>query len=405
MRTPQDAIEIREFLETEAPKRAVVVGGGFIGLETAENLQAQGLSVTVIDMADQIMPGFDPEMADYAKRHLVKKGIKVMTGTKMESILGTAKAEGVKTDQGELKADIVVMSLGIRPNTAFLKDTGLEFMPNGTIPVDETMRTNLADIYAAGDCACVMNRQTGKRAWSPMGSSANMEGRTFARALGGQDVRYEGVLGTAVVKLPDLNGGKTGLSEAAAKAEGYETVSNVCVVDDKAHYYPGASSFIIKTVADKKTRKLLGVQVLGSGAVDKVTDVAVTAVTMGATVDQLANLDLAYAPPFSTAIHPLVTAIGILTNKMDGILDSFTPAEFAAGAAEGYRVIDTSPVPAISDAPYVDVTQVNGPVEGLGKDEKLLLICAKGKRSYLLQNRLKFYGLHQYEGIGGRPDL
>ena len=392
MRTPQDAIEIREFLETEAPKRAVVVGGGFIGLETAENLQAQGLSVTVIDMADQIMPGFDPEMADYAKRHLVKKGIKVMTGTKMESILGTAKAEGVKTDQGELKADIVVMSLGIRPNTAFLKDTGLEFMPNGTIPVDETMRTNLADIYAAGDCACVMNRQTGKRAWSPMGSSANMEGRTFARALGGQDVRYEGVLGTAVVKLPDLNGGKTGLSEAAAKAEGYETVSNVCVVDDKAHYYPGASSFIIKTVADKKTRKLLGVQVLGSGAVDKVTDVAVTAITMGATVDQLANLDLAYAPPFSTAIHPLVTAIGILTNKMDGILDSFTPAEFAAGAAEGYRVIDTSPVPAISDAPYVDVTQVNGPVEGLGKDEKLLLICAKGKRSYLLQNRLKFYG-------------
>ena len=116
----------------------------------------------MIDMADQIMPGFDPEMADYAKRHLVKKGIKVMTGTKMESILGTAKAEGVKTDQGELKADIVVMSLGIRPNTAFLKDTGLEFMPNGTIPVDETMRTNLADIYAAGDCACVTNRQTGK---------------------------------------------------------------------------------------------------------------------------------------------------------------------------------------------------------------------------------------------------
>ena len=145
-------------------------------------------------------------------------------------------------------------------------------------------------------------------------------------------------------------------------------------------------------MADKKTRKLLGVQVLGSGAVDKVTDVAVTAVTMGATVDQLANLDLAYAPPFSTAIHPLVTAIGILTNKMDGILDSFTPAEFAAGAAEGYRVIDTSPGSCDFRRAYVDVTQVNGPVEGLGKDEKLLLICAKGKRSYLLQNRLKFYG-------------
>lgn len=392
MRTPQDAIEIREYLESNAPKKAVVVGGGFIGLEAAENLLAQGLSVTVIDMADQIMPGFDPEMADYAKRHLIKKGIKVLTGTKMESITGTVKAEGVKTDKGELKADIVVMSLGIRPNTAFLKDTGLEFMPNGTIPVDGKLRTNLENIYAAGDCACVVNRQTGKRAWSPMGSSANMEGRTFARALCGDDVSYEGVLGTAVVKLPDLNGGRTGLSELSAKEEGYDVVSNLCIVDDKAHYYPGASTFIIKTVADKASRKLLGLQVLGSGAVDKVTDVAVTAITMGATVDQLMNLDMAYAPPFSTAIHPFVTAVSILTNKMDGILESFSPAEFAAGAADGYKVIDTSPVPAIPDAPYVDVNQVNGPVDGLDKDEKILIICAKGKRSYLLQNRLKFYG-------------
>lgn len=392
MRTPQDAIEIREFLDINAPKRAVVVGGGFIGLETAENLAAKGLSVTVIDMADQIMPGFDPEMADYAKRHLAKKGIKILTGTKMEAISGTAKAEGVVTDAGELKADLVVMSLGIRPNTAFLKDTGLEFMPNGTIPVDGKLCTNLENVYAIGDCACVTNRQTGKRAWSPMGSSANMEGRTLARALCGEDVAYEGVLGTAVVKLPELNGGRTGLSETAAKAEGYDTVSNLCVLDDKAHYYPGASTFIIKTVADRATRKLLGLQVLGSGAVDKVTDVAVTAITMGATLDQLSNLDMAYAPPFSTAIHPFVTAVSILANKLDGELDSFTPAEFAAGAAEGYRVVDTSLVPAINGVPYVDAPKVDGPVDGLAQDEKLLLVCAKGKRSYLVQNRLKFYG-------------
>ena len=392
MRTPQDAIDIRDFLESGSPKKAVVVGGGFIGLETAENLAAQGLSVTVIDMADQIMPGFDPEMADYAKRHLIKKGIKVLTGTKMDSITGTVKAEGVMTSAGELKADLVVMSLGIRPNTAFLKDTGLEFMPNGSIPVDGKLRTNLENIYAAGDCACVTNRQTGKRAWSPMGSSANMEGRTLAKAFFGEDVSYDGVLGTAVVKLPDLNCARTGLTEAAALEEGYDVVTSLSVVDDKAHYYPGSSIFMIKVIGDKASRKLLGLQVLGSGAVDKVTDVAVTAISMGATVDQLYNLDMAYAPPFSTAIHPFVTAVYVLANKMDGVLDSMTPAEFAEGAAVDYRVVDVAQLPSIPMAPFVDLSKVDGPVEGLGKDEKLLLVCTKGRRAYMLQNRLKFYG-------------
>ncbi len=392
LRTPEDAIEAKEYLKANDVKRAVVAGGGFIGLEAAENLAAQGVAVTVIDMAPQIMPGFDPEMADYAKRHLEKKGIRVFVNTKLESILGEMKAEGVKTDNGEWKADMVIMSLGIRPNTAFLKHTGIELMPNGTIPVDAQLKTNLEGIYAAGDCACVTNRFTGKRAWSPMGSSANMEGRTLAEALCGEDASYPGVLGTAVVKLPELNGGRTGLSEAVAREEGYDVVSVVAVVDDKAHYYPGADSFLLKLIADRRSRKLLGVQVLGAGAVDKVTDIGVMALSMGATVDQLQNLDLAYAPPFSTAIHPFVTGINILLNKMSGKLDSITPEEFRTGQAAAYRIVDAALAPSILGAPFVDVTKVNGPIEGLGMEEKLLLICAKGKRAYLLQNRLKSFG-------------
>lgn len=392
MRTPDDAIETKEYMISSGAKRAVVAGGGFIGLEIAENLMTQGLSVTVIDMADQIMPGFDRELADYAKRHLEKKGIKVLLNTKLEAILGQTKAEGVKTDQGELKADMVVMSLGIRPNTAFLKNSGVELMPNGTIVVDEMLRTNVPDVYAAGDCACVKNRMTGKTAWSPMGSSANMEGRTLAEGIAGKSVSYSGVLGTAVIRLPELNGGRTGLSEEAAKAEGYDTETVTCVVDDKAHYYPGAGSFIIKLIADRTSRRLLGVQVLGQGAVDKVTDIGVVALTMGAELSQLQNMDLAYAPPFSTAIHPFVTAVNILVNKLDGALESMTPAEFAKGAAKEYKIVDASLQPSISGAPYVDVTAVDGPIDGLEKDEKLLLVCAKGKRGYLLQNRLKYYG-------------
>ncbi len=392
MRTPEDAIETREFVERENAKRAVVVGGGFIGLEVAENLLEKGLSVTVIDMAPQIMPGFDVEMADYAKRHLEKKGIRVMTATKLQGVTGDAKPQGVQTDKGLLPADVVVLSIGIRPNTGFLQDTGIE-MTKGTILVDEKLATNVPDVYAAGDCAMVTNRLTGHRQWSPMGSSANLEGRTLALAIGGRDVAYPGVLGTGIVKLPGLSGGRTGLSEEQAKAAGYETISTVTIAEDKPAYYPGAAWFATKLIADKKTHRVLGVQVLGPGAVDKVTDVGVMAVSLGATLEQMTSLDLSYAPPFSTAIHPFVRAVQVLLNKESGDLDSFTPGEYLAGDAEGYRVIDANPAgPTIPGATYVDPVTVKGEIPGIGKEEKLLLVCAKGKRAYLLQNRMKHYG-------------
>ena len=386
MRTPQDAIELKEYLRQNEVKTAVVAGGGFIGLEAAENLASLGISVTVI------VPGFDIELANYAKRHLEKKGIRVLLKTKLEAITGEWKAQGVLAQGQQLKADVVVLSLGIRPNTAFLKDSGIELLPNGTIAADAQMKTNLPYVSAAGDCVSVFNRITGKRAWSPMGSSANMEGRTLAERLGQEEGSYPGVLGTAVVKLPELNCGRTGLSEQTAKAQGFDVISAVATLDDKAHYYPDSSTFIIKLVADRTTAKLLGVQVLGSGAVDKVVDAAVVALTMQATVFQLQNMDMAYAPPFSTAIHPLVTAVNVLINKMEGRMDSMTPAEFMQGQAEDYRFIDTARVPSIQGAPYVDPTTVTGELQGIAKDEKLLLICNRGKRAYLLQNRLRAYG-------------
>lgn len=392
IRTPQDAIDLREYLEQNNAKRAVVAGGGFIGLEMAENLMEQGLSVTVIDMAEQIMPGFDPEMAELAKNHLEKQGIKVRLNTRLEAVTGTTQAQGVQVAGEELKADVVVLSLGVRPNTAFLKESGIQLLPNGTIAVDAQLRTNLPHIYAAGDCVTVKNRLTGEDTWSPMGSSANMEGRTLAQVLCGEEASYPGVLGTAVVKLPQLNAGRTGLSEQAACQAGYSVISVTAVTDDKAHYYPGSNPFIIKLIADRDSKKLLGVQVLGAGAVDKIVDVGVVALTMGATIDRLQNMDMAYAPPFSTAIHPFVTAVNLLENKLAGKLDSITPLEFLQGKAEDYRIIDAAIQPKIAGAPYVNLTEVNGEVKGLGKEEKLLLVCDKGKRAYLLQNRLRHFG-------------
>ena len=392
MRTPDDAVNLRAAVETGEIKRAVVVGGGFIGLEIAENLNSMGVRCNVIDMAPHVLPGFDSEIQEYVENHLADVGINTMTGTRFEGVLGDGKVEKVQTGKRAVKADAVVLSIGIRANTAFLADTGIELAPNRTVLVNDHMQTNDPDIYAVGDCAMVKNRITGRDAWSPMGSTANITGRLAAQNIAGGDVSYSGAMGTAVCHLPELNVGKTGLSEAQAKDAGYDVVTVLTVVDDKAHYMPGAGNFIIKLVADKESRRLLGVQALGKGEVDKVVDICVAAISLKAKVDDLADMDFAYAPPFSTAIHPLAHTVNVLMNKMDGGLESFTPAEFSEGKAEGYRIIDASPAPSIDGAPYVDLTRIHGEVDGLGKDEPLLLVFAKGKRAYLTQNLLKHYG-------------
>ena len=394
LRTPDDAVAIRDAVEADGIKRAVVVGGGYIGLEIAENLAEQGVRITVIDMAENILPGFDEEFAEYVENHLADQGIMTFTKTKLEAILGEEKVEKVQTSRRAFKADAVILSVGIRANTDFLADSGIELMPNKTIKVNEYLQTNIDEIYAVGDCATVTNRITNEPAWSPMGSTANIAGRVAAKNIAGADTKigYQGVLGTAIVKLPELNAARTGLTEAAAVQAGYNTISAVAVVDDKAHYYPDASSFIVKMIADRETKKLLGMQVLGKGAVDKMVDIAVTAITMGATLLDIENMDLAYAPPFSTAIHPFSHTVNVLLNKISGGFETITPAAYANGEAEGYKVIDASINPSVDGAVYVDLAKVNGEITEFAKDEKLLLVCTKGKRAYMLQNRLKYFG-------------
>lgn len=401
MRTPEDAIRLRETIDAGGIKKAVVVGAGYIGLEIAENLKTLGVHPFVLDMAPQILaPGFDKEMADYAEGKLSERGIPVVTGVAVTAIEGNGKVEKVVTNKKAYKADLVVLSAGIRPNTAFLKDTGLE-MFKGTILTNEYGETNLPDIYAAGDCAMVHNAITGKAAWSPMGSTANIAGRVIAQNMMGAKISYRGTLGTAVCKLPGINVGRTGLTEVQAKEEGFDPISVVTIVDEKAHYYPGAGLLAVKMIADRKTERLLGVQVVGDGAVDKVVDIAVTGIMLKGTLTQLSDLDFAYAPPFSTAIHPFAHTLNVLKNKLQGKFETFTPAEYAAGEAEGYRMIDVSIQPATEGAPYVELTDVKGLIDGFDPEEKLLLVCNKGKRAYLLQNRMKFYGYKNTKALEG----
>ncbi len=392
VRTPEDAVQIRAAVQSGELKRAVIVGGGFIGLEMAENLHCAGVRATVVEMAPHILTMYDPEMSGYLEDYLADQGIQCFTGDGLTEIIGEGRVQKVKTQKRTMKADAVIMAVGIRPNTQFLAGTQLDFMPNGTIRTDAQMRTNIQDVYAVGDCASVQNVLTHQDAWSPMGSSANLEGRLAAQNLAGAQKEYPGVLGTAVIKLPGINAGRTGLTQTQAQALGYDAVSVLCVVDDKAHYYPGSGSFIVKLTAQRETQKLLGIQVLGSGAVDKMVDIAVTAISLGAALPQLSNLDLAYAPPFSTAIHPFTTAVQVLQNKLSGALESMSPAQFQCGDAEGYTIVDVSKAPSIEGAFYMDFTKIQGPVQGLEPKDKLLLVCTRGKRAYLAQNRLKYYG-------------
>lgn len=392
MRTPQDADNLRTLVDGGSVKKAVVVGAGYIGLEIAENLSARGVKPFVLDMAPHVLPGFDAEFATYIEGKLADAGIPVVTGVKVTGLEGQGgKVTKVLTDKRGYKCDLVVLSAGIRPNTGFLADTGLS-MFKGTLLTNELGQTNDPDIYAVGDCAMVRNAVTGKEAWSPMGSTANIEGRMVAENIAGKSRAYRGALGTAVCQLPGLHVGRTGLTEAQAKDEGFDPVSVVTIVDDKAHYMPGADSFVIKLIADRESHRILGVQVAGKGAVDKVVDITVTALMCKATLEDLDGADFAYAPPFSTAIHPLANTINVLRNKLDGQLESFTPQEYAEGKAEGYRLIDVSIQPTIPGAPYIDFTTIHAPLDGYSKDEKILLVCNKGKRAYLTQNRLKALG-------------
>lgn len=400
MRTPDDAIAVREVVETNNVKRAVVVGGGFIGLEVAENLHEMGVKTTLVEAMEHIMPGFDDEVSSYVENELIENGIMVLTGERLTSIEGDEKVSKVRTDKRAMKADMIVMSVGIRANSNIAETCGLELEANKTIKVNEYMQTNDEDIYAVGDCVIVKNILSGKPAWSPMGSSANKEGRCLAKTLAGKKTEFNGVLGTGIVKLLNLNAARTGLTEKEALNLGYNVESVLVPIDDKAHYYPDSKMIIIKLISDKDNKKVLGAQVFGEGNVDKHIDVISTAIIFNATINDLQNLDLAYAPPFSTAIHPVGHAANVLLNKIDGDVKTLRYEEFLNNK-ESYKLADVNKTPQLEGVTYIDLAQLNGKLDGFELDDKILLVCARGKRAYLAYNRMKHFGYKDVQVLEG----
>ena len=323
----QDAEGIKAGLAGDRARDVVIVGGGLIGMETTEALARSGCRVTIVEMQPQTLGILDAEMARLVELHLESNGVKVLTNTKVCAFEGDGKVHRVVTDRGTLATDLVIMGIGVRPNTALASAAGLEIGETGGIKVNEHMRTSDPDIYAAGDCVECTDILTGRPAYVPLGSTANKQGRVAAVNLCGGEDTFPGILGSTICKVFDYCVARTGLTERAAKELGYTVTVALAPAPDRANYLSTARLLLLKLVVDRDTRRLLGVQAVGPGAGDKRIDVAATAIAAGMTVDQVAGLDLGYAPPYSPAMDNLITAANVARNKLDGHMVGVCAAE------------------------------------------------------------------------------
>ncbi|MCU0858222.1 MAG: FAD-dependent oxidoreductase [Pontiellaceae bacterium] len=330
-----DADAIKATLAERKAINAVIVGGGLIGVEVAEAFSEMGCRITVVEFLPQILGMMDPEMAALVEKHFEAKGVKIQTSTRVTAFTGDGRVEKVITDRGEFPADLVLLAVGVRPAAKLAQDAGLTIGPTRAIAVNEQMQTSDPDIYAVGDCAEKKNLLTGKPAYVPLGSTANKEGRVAANAICGVKDSFPGILGSAICKVFDYSVARTGLSEKDAREAGCDVVTCLAPAPDKPHFMPSSKPLFLKLIADRKTRKLLGAQATGPGNADRRIDIAAMALTAGMTVDQLANADLTYAPPFSPAVDNLITAANILRNKIDGLMEGVTPAEVLAMREQG----------------------------------------------------------------------
>jgi len=402
-----DAKKIRALLDTKKLQRAVVIGGGFIGLEMAENLAHQGLTVSVVELKSAILPGFDPEIAAFAKQHLAEHGVQVYTGEAVTRILGNAHGEavGVETDARTLDAELVILSAGIRPNTEVAAAAGIAVDRRGLILVDEYLQTNLPDIFAVGDCASVRNRITGKDTYSPMGSTANKTGRLVVANLFNQQEAFPGVQGTTIVRLFTLNAARTGLSTDEAREAGFDVETVLVPTPDRAHYYPGNRMIITKLIADKISHRLLGAQIVGEGVVDKPIDTLSLGIAMGITVDQLSGMDLAYTPPFASALSSSIVAANVMLNKLAGKVRGVSPAELTPDDTQMQLVdVRTEPeflIAAIPGAVNIPLHELHERLGELDPSRPTVLVCKVGRRAYAAALQLQRQGFADVRILDG----
>ena len=294
-------------------QRAIIIGGGYIGLEMAETFHELGKSVALAELAPRLLPNFEENIAFAVQTHLEKKGVKLHLGSAVAEITKT----GVRLETGEeIAGDLVLMAIGMRPSTELAKSIGIKLGANGAIETDDGQRTNIENVYAAGDCVLARHRISGKRVWVPLGDIANRQGRVAGENIAGGDASFSGILGTAIFKVFDLGVATTGLSEAQAKAAGFDAVSATIKGPTRAKYMPTSRQIELTLVADAKTARLLGAQAVGEDGVDKAIDTFAAALWGKLTAHDTAEIDLAYAPPFSPVMSPVQVVSEVIRKKL-----------------------------------------------------------------------------------------
>ncbi len=403
LRNIPDTLKIKNYIDTAKPRSAVVIGGGYIGVEMAENLVEAGLKVAIVELADHLIAPLDFDMAADVHRYIKSKGIYLHLNNGVKAISGNT----VILQNGEITADMIILSVGVRPETAIAKDCGIDLNPRGSIVVNNKMQTNIPDIYAVGDAVEVEDFIIKKPAFIPLAGPANKQGRIAADNIAGYESVYTGTQGSAVLKLFDMTVATTGLNEKSATAAGIDYDKTYTYSASHATYYPGAAQMSIKALWDKKTLKIIGAQIVGFDGVDKRMDVLATAIRFGAKITDLTTLELCYAPPFGSAKDPVnmlgFVAENIVSGKLkqffwhdvenlprDGsvfLLDTRTSFEVMQGKIDGFV--------------NIPLDELRDRLDEIPKDRPVYVHCHSGLRSYLACRILTGNGYDCYNLAGG----
>jgi len=408
LRSIFDGDAILRSLKSKRIEKVVVVGGGYIGLETAEALHQTGKKVTLIELAPQIATLFDEDFASILRQYLEKKGIRIFTGEGLTAFIGHKdRVCGVQTPSRQIEAQAVILSLGIRPNVELAQKAGIRIGETGAIWVNERMETNVADIYAAGDCAETTHLVTGKKVWIPLGSTANKQGRVVGTNVCGGNATFPGVLGTSIFKAFDYAVAKTGLNLREGQKEGFQPIQAIVRGYGQAHYYPGGKESILKLIADKNTGRILGAAAIGEGPSDKLVDTVSMALLGGMDCRALAAADLAYSPPFSPALSPVIVAANVLLNKIEGTLEWMSASELKQkldAAEDHFYLLDVREekekkrIPGSRRIPLDQLDQRMGEIDS---EKEIAVHCVSGLRSYRACLKLMNAGFENIKNVDG----
>ena len=408
LRTVEDALRIRDFAVNEQPKTAVIAGGGFIGIEIAENLRDLGIEVTMVQRPKQLLKPLDAEMAAFVHNEMRRHGVRLNLGLSVEGFRENGQQVDVLIkDHAPLTADMVILAIGVTPDTALAKSAGIALGEKGAIIVNDYLETSVPDIYAVGDAVQIKNTVSGEYGLMSLAGPANRQGRIAADNICGRKTAYRGGQGSSIIKVFDLTAASTGINKTTADRLGLDADMVYLTPLSHAGYYPGGTPMTLKVVYEKGSFRLLGAQIVGKDGVDKRIDVLATAIHAGLRGTELADLHLAYAPPYSSAKDPVNLAGYMMQNIEDGLLKQFHIGELPALLADEHvTVLDTRTVWEYQHG-HMDGT-VNIPVdelrERLGELDKakpVYVLCQTGLRSYVAVRMLEGAGFTAYNCSGG----